>query len=815
MRRLFAVLVSALLLALAAAAAEVIPDAFVNFEGAQTNPVRLSADGTRLFAVNTPDARLSVFDLTDPSTPRLVDEIPVGIEPVSVNPRTNDEVWVVNQVSDSISVVSVSQGIVIDTLYVEDEPADVVFVPPNLAFVSVARSNDVRVFDATTRTHLKSIALFGNNPRALAVNAAGTRVYVAFALSGNRTTILPPLLAPPQPPATDPTVPPPPEVGLIIDAADPQWAPALRYTVRDLDVAEIDTATLQVSRYFPGVGTINLGLAVHPTTDSIYVANTDARNLVRFQPALRGHWVDNRITRITQGGRVTPFDLNAGIDYSLNPNPAARATALSQPTGLVVEPQGRWLYAAAFGTDRVAVVDLNTGAISRIEIGPGESAIDPRNKRGPRGLALAPAAERLYVLNRISNTISIVDTSSQGVIGEIPVGSFDPTPAAIRDGRGFLYDAKLSGNGTGACASCHVDADMDLLAWDLGDPDGAMEFVVQGRFTTPMHPLKGPLVTQTLRGLKGVQPYHWRGDREDFRAFNPAFDALMGGSPLSGEDMDAYTEFINTIQFQPNPHQNLDRTLPALIGGGDPRIGRDLFLTQPFDPATSAITCSSCHFAEPGAGTNTKIIRFLFTPVQPFKVPQLRNVYQKLNFTKRKPASIDGFGLVHDGSVMSVFELLSEPRFGALSQDSVSKIHLSAFVTAFDTGTAPAVGYSRTFTAASLGDSAAMSDWALLERQAAAGNIDLIVKGTIDSARRGLLYRPVDDDYRADTIALSPLSRIALTARLLAGDTLTVMGVPPGSGVRMGVDRDLDGVLDGDESVGNARAEPDGLESGR
>src|SRR5205085_5679913 len=32
---------------------------YVNFEGKQTSPIRLSADGTRLFAVNTPDARVS------------------------------------------------------------------------------------------------------------------------------------------------------------------------------------------------------------------------------------------------------------------------------------------------------------------------------------------------------------------------------------------------------------------------------------------------------------------------------------------------------------------------------------------------------------------------------------------------------------------------------------------------------------------------------------------------------------------------------------------------------------------------------------
>src|SRR5581483_11596454 len=79
------------------------PAGYVNFEGKQTSPIRLSPDGSRLFAVNTPDARLSVFDLSRPSDPRLIAEIPVGLEPVSVNPRNNDEVWVVNEVSDSVS----------------------------------------------------------------------------------------------------------------------------------------------------------------------------------------------------------------------------------------------------------------------------------------------------------------------------------------------------------------------------------------------------------------------------------------------------------------------------------------------------------------------------------------------------------------------------------------------------------------------------------------------------------------------------------------------------------------------------------------
>src|SRR5436190_2431079 len=192
---------------------------FVNFEAKQTEPVRLSPDSSRLFAVNTPDNRLSVFDVSNPHNPILMAEIPVGVEPVSVNPISNDEAWVVNEVSDSVSIVSVSQHMVTDTLYVKDEPADVVFANGR-AFVSAARKNQIAVFDIATHASITNIPVFGENPRSLCVSSNGAFVYVAFALSGNRTTIIPFNQAPAQPAPNNPNLPPAPQVSRIVDAAD-------------------------------------------------------------------------------------------------------------------------------------------------------------------------------------------------------------------------------------------------------------------------------------------------------------------------------------------------------------------------------------------------------------------------------------------------------------------------------------------------------------------------------------------------------------------------------------------------------------------
>jgi len=51
---------------------------FVTFESGQVRPLALSADGTRLFAVNTPDDRLEIFDLSG-AMPAHQSSVPVGM----------------------------------------------------------------------------------------------------------------------------------------------------------------------------------------------------------------------------------------------------------------------------------------------------------------------------------------------------------------------------------------------------------------------------------------------------------------------------------------------------------------------------------------------------------------------------------------------------------------------------------------------------------------------------------------------------------------------------------------------------------------
>jgi DNA-binding beta-propeller fold protein YncE len=777
-----------------------------SFEARHTHSIGLTPDGSRLLALNTPDGRLSVFNVTDLTNPQpvLIAEIPVGIEPVAVRARTNDEVWVVNEVSDSVSVISLSKRTVLATLQVPDEPGDVVFAQGK-AFVSCSRNNLVRVFNAATRQPLGTIPLEGLYPRALAVDGSGTKVFAAFLLSGNRTTTLPPAQAPAPLPPTNAALPPAPQTGLIVPASDPR----IGFTVLDRDVAEIDAAAGTVTRYLSDVGTNLFDLAIQPGMGRPWIANSEARNLVQFEHELRGHVANHRLTRLDAvTGAPSVFDLNPDIDYGVLPNYEGQETALAQPTGIVFTANGATAWVAAFNSDRVARVNATTGAvIQRVDLRSASFVWPPM--RGPRALALLESRQRLYVLNKIANTITVIGTTDGEIFAEIPVGSFDPTFASIREGRGMLFDARLSGNGTVSCATCHLDADVDGLAWDLGDRAGQMTTVMGANLSahdpTPrprtMHPMKGPMVTQTLRGLVNGAPFHWRGDRATIQDFNPTFENLMAGSQLATSDMALLTNYLNTLMPHPNPNRRSDNTLPPTFAGGNPTRGQQLF-ENPLNH------CAECHSDHAG-GLNNIDLHTEVGATQPIKNPALRTVYQRMFFNPQAGGmSRSGYGLLHDGTgfILPTVHPYALDTFSSLADFA----DVAAFILCFDPEVLPTVGLTRTLDASTVLDSGVNAEIAVLEQASVNFASELAVQGMVNGRRRGYFYNYDTGLYRSDTAGEPALSRAGLLALLSGDTTLTFLGAPNGRGSRLGGDRDVDAILDGNEPLPKLTASRNG-----
>ncbi|MCW5892400.1 MAG: beta-propeller fold lactonase family protein [bacterium] len=851
-------LVAALVVGWAAAAAAQSPSgAFVNFESGHTRPLALSPDGNRLFAVNTPDNRLAIYDVGAGGL-TLVGEVPVGLEPVAVAARTNTEVWVVNHLSDSISIVQVNAGNpalsrVVRTILTCDEPRDIVFAGTsgNRAFVTSARRGQnctvaanlttagtgravVQVWDATNLgsslggTPIASLALFTDTPRALARTPDGSRVYAAGFHTGNRTTaIVEPTVTsggglPPNPPGSTPGRP---NTGLIVkfngtnwvDEINRNWNSRVPFSLPDRDVFIIDAnagtpALVPAPNNVQGVGTVIFNMAVRPGgSNRLYVSNTEARNQVRFEPRInntwgvQGHIAESRIT-VVNGTTPTARHLNPHIDYTCVPpgciSPQSeRDQTLAFPTDMVFSSDGARLYVAGLGSGKVGIFDA-----AALEAG----TITPLTKtlvqvgQGPSGVVLDEARNRLYVMNRISHDLSIVanaSTPASAFESAVVPLRYDPSPAFARDGRIFLYDALgTSGHGDSACASCHIFGDFDSLAWDLGDPFGAVvpnpnPFLIGTG--GPFHPMKGPMTTQTLRGMAGAGPMHWRGDRtggsvggdpldEDlaFKEFNPAFVGLLGrATELTHDEMQSFTDFILSVVFPPNPIRALDNAPTAQEAQGE-----NLFLTRVTD--AGALTCVSCHrlpFGTDGSST-------FEGETQEFKVAHQRNLYQKVGMFGASGEQVRGFGFLHDGSVPTIQGFVASAIFQNLNLTEERAIE--AFLLAHDTGLAPVVGQQVSIDSTSWNGVSFVNRINLLLARADAGECDVVVKGNIGGEARGGVYAGGNSfrlDRHADgLVSVTTMRGFAQTA----GQEITFTAVPPGTGTRIGIDRDLDGVFD-------------------
>jgi DNA-binding beta-propeller fold protein YncE len=968
---------------------------FALFESGQVRPLALS--GNYLYAVNTPDNRLEIFKTTGVTLTK-VGSVAVGLEPVAVAVGNDSEVWVVNHLSDSVSIVDVKapgKAFVKRTLLVGDEPRDIVFAGSDRAraFITTAHRGqntgrdpqitapgvgraDVWIFEprhlgaALTGTPLKVVTLYTDTPRALAVSPDLSIVYAAGFQTGNRTTAINERLVTNRPPNDTPiplpdggtTLPPPmanlppprtnvegfpaPPVGLIVkyrapksdplgaphwlDELDRAWDEQVKLNLPDKDVFAIDANFVDdpgnpnqdVGRgIYTGVGTVLFNMAVNPRSGKVYVANTDARNEVRFEGhnafggtgSVRGHLVDSRIT-VLDASTVSPRFLNKHIDYTQQGTAEERAKALAFPMGMAVSRDGSTLYVGAFGSSKVGV--FSTAGLEADTFYPSESDQITVSGGGPSGVVLDDARSRLYVLTRFDNSISIVDTRGKREVGHVPM--YNPEPASIVRGRPFLYDARAtSSHGDSACMSCHVFGDFDSLAWDLGDPDNtlapmprdydpnnpftpesqareAVTFAVSAAVIQSLGgpapiflPMKGPMTTQSLRGMANHGPMHWRGDRhggldeasaqpnsgifnEDlaFKKFNVAFPGLLGAdAELAAADMQAFTDFILQVTYPPNPLRSLDNQLTPFEQAGKAFFDNRLPSGQEI-PSDVFHTCNTCHVVDPDGNRAAGVAkpgffgsdgRYSFeSETQYLKVPHLRNMYQKvgmfgmadtfpsfaplpnpasqvpllaflpapLNDTSHQGDQVRGFGFLHDGSVDTVFrfhganvftqrpENTPFPNVGGITSDAAGILlrrQLEAFMMVMDSNFAPIVGQQVTMTFANGGDGAVNARIDLLKARAAAGECDLVVRGRRQVRQRGrtkeieagFLYHPGTALYEPNVQSLPRLTESQLRQADPncedGADSITYTAVPPGSGVRIALDRDLDGSYDGDE----------------
>lgn len=854
---------------------------FVTFESGHVRPMALSSDGNRLYVVNTPDNRVEIFDVSS-NTPQPLGSILTGLEPVAVALRNDSELWVVNHLSDSVSIIDLAAqpARIVKTLLVGDEPRDIVFAGgsnPNshdFAFITAAHRGqnapfdpqlqtegigraDVWVFnsdntgDTLTGTPVTILNMFGDTLRGLARNASGSRVYAAVFNSGNQTTVLTDDIGEggieKAPPLANNEGVEQPQTGLIVqfdgngwkDGGDPtrgvpaqDWSDRVKLNLPDYDVFTIDASavTPRVIDRTSGVGTTLFNLAVNPSNNNIYVSNLEALNLNRFEgpgsqsTTVRGHFVESRIT-VIDGDDVNPRHLNKHINYSREGTQSERERALATPLQMAVTDNGENLYVAAMGSGKLA--RFTTSSLESDTFVPSTDNQVVLSNGGPTGVILDETRNRAFVTTRFDNGLSVVGTGS--TMNELShIRMFNPEPDVVVNGRRFLYDANYtSGHGDSSCAGCHTFADMDHLSWDLGNPDEDVatnpapyneNILVFGR-NRDLHPMKGPMTTQSLRGLKGNGPMHWRGDRtgvdadadetleeQAFEDFNVAFTGLLGRSTqLTENEMDAFAKFALELTYPPNPIANLDNSLTNRQAQA-----LDIYNNVVSDTIS---TCNGCHRLDIDLnqfGTDGTMATEGPSVEEDMKIPHLRNIYQKVGmFAFNSQANsphlgdqIRGFGFDNSGAHGTIFDFLSEDVFTLNDADTRLVEELSL---AFPSEMTPIVGQQVTVTRQNRSRSDIRNRIDLLVERALITNprpeCDLVASTVIENQRVGYVMNNdglfIPGNSQQETRELNALMEHVS----LEGNPITFTCTPPGNGTRIGVDRDSDGILDSDDSL--------------
>ncbi len=546
--------------------------------------------------------------------------------------------------------------------------------------------------------------------------------------------------------------------------------------------------------------------------------------------------------------------------------------ALAQLTSLVAfERSGAAtkVFFTAMSSDRVGVIEPNASVAAinwprrKIDITP----VTPGAMAGPRGIALRPASvdgtvpARLYVLNRLDPSITVIDPVTETEVAgmSFPLATTNIEPASILAGRRFLYDARLSGNGFVSCSSCHPDARTDGQAWQLSDfmpvpvPEELNFFDPNNLIPDDFAGDKGFIVTQSLQGLLNYEvppdiqelysnkPYHWRGDRADFQAFNGAFASLLGGSILEDGEIAAYEEFINTVHYPPNPKQDASRIYSGTLGDPDDPAGGAITQNHSGTGAlkgmklfhtgnSDGFSCSGCHALMEGSdNTLTEFITasdpfpletppLTVAPAQHMETAALRGLFQREarldkdgdSFPEFSP--ISGFeGLFHTGLVNSRPNTLDfngtasinafNLRFFDVSfcTNQVAQLpsfcdnlrSINQFTHELDWGVGPVVGRSYTVTQANAFSPATNDAFKLAEIQAGQANAGFAIQASIAGTLRGFWYDLTGNAGSAPIYVEEPsgatFTRTALQS-LVTGtrDRMVLISTPLGSERRVG-----------------------------
>jgi YVTN family beta-propeller protein len=500
----------------------------------------LSPDGRELYVLCQGADEVRVLDT---GSGRVLRIIPVGHVPrgFSFSPD-GKRLFVTNSWDDTVTVANTTTGAVMATWAAGYEPSSVVEdAAGKRLFVADRIGNDITVLDATTgavETRLEA----GRGASYLAMAADGSRIYATHVYPN----------------------------------------PGPHRTLPESEITVIDPALAQVVDRIPlpGIGGV-FHVALSRDGRLGVAAELHPKNLVPLAHVEHGWaFVDT----------LTVFGADAGRRVEIPLDEIDRYYAM--PFGAAIAPDKSRVFVTNGGSDCVTVIDthrmlayihahrepfgedLSASAhyvVARIAVG-----------KNPRGMALSGDGARLYVANRLDDTISVIDAKALRVVQTLRLAG-PAKVSAPRRGEQVFYSSH-SFQGQFGCSNCHIDSTFDAMQWDL-EPDGFGLNILDNRL---------------IEDLRGTEPFKWNGGNPTIAVECGIRTEMYFWRTQNYDDLRLadLVMYIRSLPSRPNRWLAADGVLTPTQERGKEIFNRTVDrLGQPIPPRNR---CSTCHSGAKG-----------------------------------------------------------------------------------------------------------------------------------------------------------------------------------------------------------------------
>lgn len=547
----------------------------------------VSPDGLRLYVVCEKSDEVRVVETR---SGQVVARIAVGHVPRGISlSEQGDVAFVANSWDDTVSVIDTSNLQVTTKLTTGFEPISAVADRDRKTlYVANRLSDDISVIDLSDGHEIKRLEA-GRGASYLAISPDGSQVF--------GTHIYPRLGA---------------------YRATPQS-----------EITVIDTKAQRVSDRLPlhnAAGVFNLAISRDGRLG--VAAQLRPKNLIPLAHVEHG-WVF--------GDSLTLFGSEVEGEVQVPLDELDRYFAV--PFGVAITPDKSKIFVSTAGSDSVTVIDV-ARLLRFIRSKPPNLANDLSASanyvvtriavgKNPRGIVLSPDGKRLYVTNRMDDTISVIDTARDRVLSVIDLGGTKKiTP--LRRGEQTFNTARFSFQGQFSCANCHLDSTFDGLEWDL-EPDGFGVDIVDNR---------------SIEDLAGTQPYKWNGGNPDLPTeCGPRTEKYFYRSQsYDQEELTDLVTYVFSLPYRPNRYRAANGDLTPAQEHGKAIFERTRYKNG--QPIPEKNQCAYCHSGPKFTNqTQVDVGSGKATDRSPLiDVPQLPNVAYSAPY-------------LHDGSARSMEEI--------------------------------------------------------------------------------------------------------------------------------------------------------------